>query len=140
MFCTEAWGAKLPEKVETCHVALRMFSTTVTLLCSLRRIPNECVESFPNFVATFVRGAEGTDLVEYYVECDLVARALDDNDRIRCIQKISHIQPGKQRFLANMPSFTVASFNILIAIHCFLKISELSHMDYPDTAFELDQV
>ena len=89
-----------------------------------------------------MRGAaEGTDLVEYYVECDLVARALDDSDRIRCIQKISHINPpGKPRFLANMPSFTVASFNILIAIHCFLKISELSHMDYPDTAFELDQV
>ena len=62
-----------------------------------------------------MRGAaEGTDLVEYYVECDLVARALD-NDRIRCIQKISHINPpGKPRFLANMPSCTIASFNILI--------------------------
>ena len=85
-----------------------------------------------------MRGAaEGTDLVEYYVECDLVARALD-NDRIRCIQKISHINPpGKPRFLANMPSCTIASFIILIA---FLEISELSHMDYPDTAFELDQV
>ena len=59
-----------------------------------------------------MRGAaEGTDLVEYYVECDLVARVLD-NDRIRCIQKISHINPpGKPRFLANMPSCTIASFN-----------------------------
>ena len=85
-----------------------------------------------------MRGAaEGTDLVEYYVECDLVARALD-NDRIRCIQKISHINPpGKPRFLANMPSCTIASFTILIV---FLEISELSLMDYPDTAFELDQV
>ena len=85
-----------------------------------------------------MRGAaEGTDLVEYYVECDLVARALD-NDRIRCIQKISHINPpGKPRFLANMPSCTIASFNILIV---FFEISELSHMDYPDTAFELDKL
>eukprot|EP00435_Cladocopium_sp_Y103_P032064 s2320_g8.t1 len=44
------------------------------------------------------RGAKAEcdqDLVEYYVECGLVARALDTNDRIRCIQEISHINPPR---------------------------------------------
>ena len=81
-----------------------------------------------------MRGAaEGTDLVEYYVECDLVARALD-NDRIRCIQKISHINPpGKPRFLANMPSCTIASFTILIVFWRFQSfhswITRIQHLN-----------
>ena len=69
-----------------------------------------------------MRGAaEGTDLVEYYVECDLVARALERNDRIRCIQKMSHINPPRSS--ANMPSFAVASFVILIVVWRFQSFS-----------------
>ena len=84
--------------------------------CVCRIIPLLCSE------VTFVRGAaEGTDLVEYYVECDLVARALERNDRIRCIQKMSHINPPRSS--ANMPSFAVASFVILIVVWRFQSFS-----------------
>ncbi|CAK9104299.1 unnamed protein product [Durusdinium trenchii] len=79
-------GPKTTEQIKR----FACFQLRLCFLCSLRRIPNECVESFPYFVRK--GAAEGTDLVEYYVECDLVARALD-HDRIRCIQKISHINP-----------------------------------------------
>ncbi|CAE7041049.1 unnamed protein product, partial [Symbiodinium sp. CCMP2456] len=55
------------------------------------------------------RGAQatqGADLVEYNVECDLVARALDTNGRLHCIQKVSHIaQPQGQPTAP--PTFTV---------------------------------
>ena len=90
-----------------------------------------------------MRGAaEGTDLVEYYVECDLVARALD-NDRIRCIQKISHINPpGKPRFLANMPSCTIASFIILIVFFEDFRafthgLPELDQVECKNVSFSL---
>ena len=45
-----------------------------------------------------LKGAQAApaDLVEYYVECDLVARGLIDG-QIRCIQKLLHINPPPNR-------------------------------------------
>ncbi|CAJ1380745.1 unnamed protein product [Effrenium voratum] len=49
-----------------------------------------------NILYRGAQAAEGADLVEYYVECDLVARALDTSNSIRCIQKVLRINKPAQ--------------------------------------------
>ncbi|CAJ1394127.1 unnamed protein product [Effrenium voratum] len=53
-------------------------------------VPNTAHTGY-NILYRGAQAAEGADLVEYYVECDLVARALDTSNRIRCIQKVLRI-------------------------------------------------
>ncbi|CAK9057529.1 unnamed protein product [Durusdinium trenchii] len=85
------------------HKALLTIGSVETVRERVRNTRADGVEIIglmPNIAHTgyhvLYRGAaEGTDLVEYYVECDLVARALERNDRIRCIQKMSHINPPR---------------------------------------------
>ncbi|CAJ1337885.1 unnamed protein product [Effrenium voratum] len=90
-----------------------------------------------NILYRGAQAAEGADLVEYYVECDLVARALDTSNRIRCIQKVLHINKPAQPIGAkiccasqdaNCASFTVGFPPGIIIIESFQRSGILSEL------------